>query len=224
MRIILRFLACPGVVAWWLFTAATVGAAEWVLPLAGEPVVTRPFDPPRTPYGPGHRGVDLAGAPGQPVFAAGAGTIGYAAPLAGRGVVTVVHLGGLRTTYEPVAAAVQVGQLVPVGHPIGALEPGHRGCPVAACLHWGLLEGEVYLDPMSLLGLGPIRLLPSTDVGPASSAGGDEFGTERREAARYSDEESAAGQPVPDRMATAIATAAGIAVGAAILLVRGRPP
>jgi len=31
---------------------------------------------------------------------------------------------------------------------------------VAACLHWGLLQGDVYLDPLALLGLGRVRLLP----------------------------------------------------------------
>jgi hypothetical protein len=31
---------------------------------------------------------------------------------------------------------------------------------VAACLHWGLRSGALYLDPLILLGLGPVRLLP----------------------------------------------------------------
>lgn len=146
-------------------------AAQWVSPLAGEPQVTRPFDPPATPYGSGHRGVDLASTPGAVVGAAGAGTIGYAAPLAGRGVVTVLHDGGLRTTYEPVTASVVAGQSVAAGQPIGSLETGHSGCPVAACLHWGLLRGEVYLDPMSLLRVGPVRLLPRADAASRSSDG-----------------------------------------------------
>ena len=33
-------------------------------------------------------------------------------------------------------------------------------CFPEACLHWGLLQGEAYLDPLSLVGGGPIRLLP----------------------------------------------------------------
>lgn len=149
--------------------AAAAAAAEWVLPLVGEAVVTRPFDPPATPYGPGHRGVDLAGAPGQVVLAAGRGVVGFAAPLAGRGVVTVVHDGGLRTTYEPVLAAVTVGQAVDPGAQLGLLQAGHPGCPVAACLHWGLLAGEVYLDPMSLLSPGPIRLFPRSGSPPVTN-------------------------------------------------------
>ena len=38
-----------------------------VWPLRPEPAVVRGFDPPAPPYGPGHRGVDLLGEPGQPV-------------------------------------------------------------------------------------------------------------------------------------------------------------
>jgi murein DD-endopeptidase MepM/ murein hydrolase activator NlpD len=121
--------------------------------------VTRRFEPPPTPYAAGHRGVDLGSAPAAVVRAAAAGVISYAGPLAGRGVVVVVH-GALRTTYEPVTAAVRRGAPVTAGQRIGTLEPGHAGCPVAACLHWGLLRGDVYLDPLGLVGPRPVRLLP----------------------------------------------------------------
>jgi hypothetical protein len=149
-------------------------AAAWRWPLDGPPRVTRGFDPPDTPYGAGHRGVDLAGVPGQAVRAAGAGRIGFAGVLAGRGVVTVLHAGGLKTTYEPVRAAVRGGQQVVIGQLIGRLQPGHAGCPVSACLHWGLLRGTRYLDPLSLVGAGHVRLLPlggAANAAPPSVAG-----------------------------------------------------
>jgi murein DD-endopeptidase MepM/ murein hydrolase activator NlpD len=82
----------------------------------------------------------------------------WAGVLAGRGVVVVDH-GDLRTTYEPVAADVPKGGFVFAGDRLGSLQRGHAGCPVAACLHWGLLRGEEYLDPMSLLRR-DVRLLP----------------------------------------------------------------
>ena len=134
--------------------------------------VTRGFDPPATAYGPGHRGVDLAATAGAAVRAAGAGVVSVAGSLAGRGVVVVVH-GRLRTTYEPVTASVHVGDAVDAGQVIGHLAPGHPGCPVAACLHWGLRRGRDYLNPLDLVGGGPIRLLPlgaSTARVPARSA------------------------------------------------------
>jgi murein DD-endopeptidase MepM/ murein hydrolase activator NlpD len=75
-------------------------------------------------------------------------------------VVSVAHPSGLRTTYEPVSPAVRAGQQVTAGSVLGALLPGHAGCPAAACLHWGLLRGETYLDPLSLLAPRHLRLLP----------------------------------------------------------------
>ncbi len=149
--------ACAGLVE---VSAAPAGAETWGWPLPGRPIVVRGFTPPTTTYGAGHRGIDLAGHPGAPVLAAGVGVIGYAGVLAGRGVVTVLHAGGLRTTYEPVAASVRSGEHVGLGQVIGTLAGGHPGCQLAACLHWGLLRGETYLDPLALLGLGRVRLLP----------------------------------------------------------------
>ncbi|MGI8722478.1 MAG: M23 family metallopeptidase [Geodermatophilaceae bacterium] len=154
---------------WWTAPAAIASAGSWVAPLPEPLAVTRSFDPPANPYGAGHRGVDLAGAPGQEVRAAGAGTVVYAGLLAGRGVVSVQHADGLRTTYEPVLASVAAGMPLSLGQVVGTLEAGHAGCPGPACLHWGLKRGESYLDPMLLLDQGPVRLLPR--YGAARSAG-----------------------------------------------------
>jgi murein DD-endopeptidase MepM/ murein hydrolase activator NlpD len=129
-------------------------------PLAPTPRVSRPFQPPSQPYGPGHRGVDLVGTPGQPVLAAGAGVVVYAGPLADRGVVSIDHADGLRTSYEPVRATVRPGQLVRRGEPVGTLEPGHLGCRSVACLHWGLRRDGQYLDPLLLVRRNRVRLLP----------------------------------------------------------------
>ncbi len=94
---------------------AAAGPAGWVWPLAGVHRVTRSFEPPQTAYGPGHRGVDLAGRAGQLVRAAGSGRVSFAGPVAGRGVVAITHPGGLKTTYEPVRAGVRAGAAIAVG-------------------------------------------------------------------------------------------------------------
>jgi murein DD-endopeptidase MepM/ murein hydrolase activator NlpD len=122
--------------------------------------VTRAFEPPAGPFGPGHRGVDLAAAAGAPVLAAGDGLVAFAGMVAGRPVVSIDHPGGLRTTYEPVDPTVAAGQAVARGSPIGTLLAGHPGCPAAACLHWGVRRGETYLDPLALLRAVRVRLLP----------------------------------------------------------------
>ncbi len=131
----------------------------WAHPLP-EVAVTRPFDRLPHRYAAGHRGVDLGGTPGAAVVAAGEGVVAVAGLVAGRPVGSVDHPGGLRTTYEPVAATVGAGRAVARGSPLGVLVAGHAGCPVAACLHWGLRRGEDHLDPLSLLAPPRIRLLP----------------------------------------------------------------
>jgi murein DD-endopeptidase MepM/ murein hydrolase activator NlpD len=130
-----------------------------VWPLQPEPAVVHGFDPPDSPWGSGHRGVDLAGALGQVVRTALAGRVTFASRLAGRGVVVVDH-GATRTTYEPVAATVRVGDVLARGQPIGTLELGGSHCLPAACLHWGWRRGDTYLDPLLLVGGGPVVLLP----------------------------------------------------------------
>lgn len=135
---------------------------DW--PLRPRPAVVRMFDAPSPNWKPGHRGVDLAGAPGQRVYAAAAGTVVFAGELAGRPVVSVAHPGGLRTSYEPVVSSVRAGQRVDAGSMLGELQAGHAGCPAPACLHWGAMWGPAsradYVDPLGLLASTPIRLKP----------------------------------------------------------------
>lgn len=154
--------------------APRIGArppGAWSWPLPPPHVVVQGFAPPAKPWLPGQRGVVLAGYPGEPVLAAGAGDIGYAGRIGSMPVVTVVH-GELRTTYEPVDAAVHRGQSVRMGAVIGHLVARGSECAPRACLHWGLLRGTTYLDPMSLLGRSVIRLLPVpvAATGSASAA------------------------------------------------------
>lgn len=135
------------------------GSAPGVWPLRPEPAVVHGFAPPPVAWAAGHRGVDLAARPGQQVRAARAGTVTFAGRIAGRGVVVVSH-GETRTTYEPVAASVSRGATVAAGTVLGRLELLGSHCLPSACLHWGLLRDETYLNPLTLVGRGPVRLLP----------------------------------------------------------------
>ena len=153
-----------------LILAAVLGCAgparadpsrlDW--PLRPRPAVVRVFDAPSPDWQRGHRGVDLAGVPGQPVYAAGAATVVFAGVLAGRPVVSLAHPGGLHTSYEPVRALVRSGQRVATGSVIGELAAGHPGC--GSCLHWGAMWGPAaradYVDPLGLLASARIRLKP----------------------------------------------------------------
>ncbi|WP_313047575.1 M23 family metallopeptidase [Nonomuraea jabiensis] len=138
---------------------AKASPPTWRWPLDGHPRVLRRFTPPPEPWLAGHRGIDLAAPPSTPVLAAGSGTVRFAGPVGGKGVVTVEHEGGLRTTYLPVKASVRRGQPVAPGSRLGVVETSEDHCR-ESCLHWGLRRGTHYLDPLLLLGQATIRLLP----------------------------------------------------------------
>uniref|UniRef100_A0A5Q5BIK6 Peptidase M23B n=2 Tax=unclassified Mycobacterium TaxID=2642494 RepID=A0A5Q5BIK6_MYCSS len=159
----MRFLAV--LVAISVAVAAPVRAEDrldW--PLRPRPAVVRTFDAPAPNWQRGHRGVDLAATPGQPVYAAQSGTVVFAGELAGRPLVSVAHPGGLRTSYEPVRPSVRAGQTVRAGAVLGEVLAGHHGCAGDACLHWGAMWGPAsradYVDPLGLLETTPVRLLP----------------------------------------------------------------
>ncbi|MEU5890817.1 M23 family metallopeptidase [Streptomyces sp. NPDC047461] len=152
----------------------SVPAIGRVWPVGVRPSVLRGWEPPATAYSSGHRGVDLAAAPGTPVRAVAAGRVLYAGRVAGKGVVSVGLAGtDLRTTYEPVTATVEKGDEVAPGEVLGTVAATGSHC-TAPCVHWGLRKGEVYLDPLSLLPpwllhRGPSRLLPVLGVPLPSS-------------------------------------------------------
>src|SRR5690606_37363349 len=106
---------------------------------------------------------------GGPVRSGGAG--------AGRGVVSVVHADGLIAPYEPVDGGVSAGDPVGAGQVLGTLEGSSPAshCAGRDCLHLGAGRGELYVDPLLLLGgRGPSVLLPWT--GGASGGGAGAIG------------------------------------------------
>lgn len=143
------------------FFPIRIAAAEspWQWPLDPRPDVLRSFDPPEQRWLAGHLGADLAADVGQPVLASADGVVHFVGTVAGVPVVSVSH-GELRTTYLPVRASVARGDPVRAGDELGPLaaEPTH--CIARPCLHFGLLRGSTYLDPLGPLGHGPVRLLP----------------------------------------------------------------
>jgi len=121
-----------------------------VWPLDPVAVVDR-FEPPDTPWGAGHRGIDLGARTDQTVRSVTDGVVGFAGVIAGKPVVTVLLADGRRVTYEPVHSALSAGTPVAAGDPLGRVAAlgGHCG-GLAGCLHVGLLRGATYLDPLVL--------------------------------------------------------------------------
>ncbi|MDF2261232.1 murein hydrolase activator EnvC family protein [Streptantibioticus ferralitis] len=209
--------------------SATASDGQHAWPVTGPggrepPTVVRGFEPPPLPWAPGHRGVDLSATAGTPVHAAAPGRVTFTGTVAGQGVLTIELSGTgtppLRTTYEPVHATLPVGTEVAAGQPVGTLRPGPFHCP-SGCLHWGLLRGDVYLDPLSLIPPdmrrhGPSRLLPVIGIdAPRTSA---VWGVALSAAAV-----GGAGAGGADTAGAAMGVGAGVAgvVGAAVLSVRG---
>lgn len=121
-----------------------------VAPVGGR--VLRRFAPPATPFGRGHRGVDLAARPGEVVRAALAGVVTFAGPVAGVQWVTVTHDGELRTTYGGLTPSVHSGDHVRLGQPLGRATAVGR-------VDWGARRGDAYIDPLGLLGGWRVRLV-----------------------------------------------------------------
>lgn len=131
-------------------------AGSWDWPLDTHQV-ERSFQPPIDRYGPGHRGIDLPGRPGEPVRTVAAGTVSFAGQVGGVATVTIDH-GSERSTYQPVLAEVEVGEAITRGQRIGTLGASHPSCRTT-CLNLGRLRGDDYLDPVEALGGEPVRLV-----------------------------------------------------------------
>jgi murein DD-endopeptidase MepM/ murein hydrolase activator NlpD len=133
--------------------AQPVGAVPadpgWVWPVTG-PVIA-PFDPPDSPYGSGHRGIDIAAPVGTPVLAPAAGVVTFAGPVGGRLYVTVDHGGGVLSTSSFLSSlAVRRNDVVEAGQTLGASGTGHAGALIAH-VHFSVRLDTVYVDPLDYL-------------------------------------------------------------------------
>lgn len=134
---------------------------RWAWPLSPRPAVVGAYRPPAQRWLSGHRGVDLAAAPGQEVYSPAAGTVSFSGTVVDRGVITVTTADGHRISMEPVAQQLPRGTRVSAGQRIAVRDEqaGHEPC--GTCLHWGVREGEEYVNPLLFVGdLRPSVLLP----------------------------------------------------------------
>jgi murein DD-endopeptidase MepM/ murein hydrolase activator NlpD len=140
------------------------GTYAW--PVRGQ--VLRPYDPPETPFGSGHRGIDISAPLGELVRAAQEGTVAFAGPVAGSLFVSIDHPDGVRTTYSWLSEVrVRAGDRLDRGAVIGLSGAGHTGVDPPH-LHFGARFAGEYMDPMLLLGggslVGLVRLAPLEDT------------------------------------------------------------
>lgn len=129
---------------------AAAAAGTWAWPVRG-PIV-RPYDPPASPYGAGHRGIDVAVAVGTVVVAPAPGVVSFAGRVAGELFVSIDHGAGLVSTSSYLSAAlVAKDDPVAAGQAIGLSGAGHAGGGTPH-VHFGVRLGGVYVDPLEYLG------------------------------------------------------------------------
>lgn len=138
--------------------------------------VLREFEEPPGPYAPGHRGIDIAAAFGTTIVASNDGMVAFAGWVGGSLFISIDHPDGVRTTYSWLSSvAVDEGDAVATGQPIGATGHGHAELP-SPHLHFGARVGTTYVDPMMLLErgsvVGLIHLAPLTQGSAHAGSGG----------------------------------------------------
>lgn len=143
-------IACTLVVGLLTARLATAHAAgSWVWPVGG-PVISG-FDPPASPFGSGHRGIDIATPVGTEILAPEAGMVAFAGPIGGRLFLTIDHGHGLDSTYSWLSSlVVRRGDAVVAGQPVARSGDGHPGAPISH-LHFGVRLDEMYVDPLDYL-------------------------------------------------------------------------
>lgn len=144
------------------FGRSAVAAGSWTWPVTG-PVI-RGFDPPASPYGSGHRGIDIAVPADTVAVAPSGGVVAFAGPVGGRLFLTIDHGDGVESTFSWVSALlVRRGDVVQQGQPVARTGGGHTG-DVVPNLHFGVKLHDAYVDPLDYLGAvdlsAVIRLAP----------------------------------------------------------------
>lgn len=144
-----------------------LGSGTWTWPVTG-PVI-RGFDPPGSPYGSGHRGIDIAAPLDTPVRAPAAGIVTFAGNVGGRLFVTIDHGGGLLSTCSFVSSLlVHTGDTVLQGQIIARSGTGHVG-DTTPIVHLGVRLAGTYVDPMDYLApMSIVDLIRLAPIAPPS--------------------------------------------------------
>jgi len=142
-----------------LHADASVGGTDdrWLWPVGPPVLVVAPFRAPPTPYAAGHRGIDLAAAPGASVVAPASGVVSFAGPVAGREVLSIDHGDGVVSSMEPVEAGVVAGDAVRAGEPVAIVSTG--GHCDDGCVHLGVRVHGAYVSPLLWFGGVPRAVL-----------------------------------------------------------------
>lgn len=134
----------------------------WRPPVSAQ--VADPFREPLCRWCPGNRGIEYATSAGDRITAVAAGVVTFSGSVAGRTYVVVRHPDGKRATYGNLADRLHAqGDVIATGAVVGH---------AAGAFHFGLRDGERYVDPAPFIGrlAGVVRLVPA-DGSAAAPAG-----------------------------------------------------
>jgi len=141
----MRYLLLASLIA----SLFTPPEATWEWPTTGRHLISRDFDAPQSPWGPGHRGVDIDASGSGTLRAPVSGRLRFVGDVVSRGVVTIETSEGFLVSMEPVTITREPESRVRAGQTIGVIEPGH--CPTR-CVHLGLRIDGNYVSPLRFLG------------------------------------------------------------------------
>ncbi len=148
----MRVLVFVALLASLLGGAPVVAGSCWRAPVSAP--VADPFREPLCRWCPGNRGIEYATDPGEAITAVASGTVTYSGTIAGRTYIVVQHADGKRATYGNLADRLHShGDVVGVGAVVGH---------TAGVFHFGLRDGDRYIDPAPFIGrlAGVPRLVP----------------------------------------------------------------
>lgn len=142
--------------------SGSAGASEpsreqrWIPPIGSSLSVLQPFRAPAHRYAAGHRGLDLAAAPGDLVTVPIAGTVTFAGRVVNRDVVSLRIDGATIVSFEPVTGELEQGDEVIGGSLLGRVSRG--GHCDGACVHVGVRIDDSYVNPMRFFRDKPVLL------------------------------------------------------------------
>ncbi len=142
--------------------ATTIAASPcWSAPVTAS--ITDPFRPPRCRWCPGNRGLEYATAIGDVVHAVATGTVTFSGTIAGTSYVVIQLSDGLRVTYGGLANVTLVAGNIVVRSSVVGRAAGH--------VHFGVRDGDEYLDPTGFIGTwhSRPRLVPANGDAPAAA-------------------------------------------------------
>jgi murein DD-endopeptidase MepM/ murein hydrolase activator NlpD len=123
---------------------------RWSWPIGPPRQIVQPYEAPATRYSSGHRGIDLAAAPGAVVLAPADGVVYFSGRVVDRPVLTIEYPGEILASFEPVETTLAKGSPISRGSPIGSVASG--GHCDGHCLHFGVRVRGEYVSPLLFFG------------------------------------------------------------------------